>query len=42
VVFLWERTLWWFIPMMLVLLAFGGLLMLARSSAIAPFIHTLF
>ena len=40
--FLWERKLWWLIPMMVVLLAFGILLIFAQSSAIAPFIYTLF
>ena len=40
--FLWERKLWWMIPMVIVLLAFGFLLILAQSSAIAPFIYTLF
>lgn len=40
--FLWERKLWWMIPMVVVLLAFGFLLILAQSSAIAPFIYTLF
>ncbi|MBI4240697.1 MAG: hypothetical protein HY613_03180 [Candidatus Rokubacteria bacterium] len=41
-IFLWERKLWWMIPMVLVLLGFGLLLVLAQSSAIAPFIYTLF
>ena len=41
-VFLWVRKLWWMIPMVVVLLAFGLLLVLAQSSAIAPFIYTLF
>jgi hypothetical protein len=41
-VFLWERKLWWMIPMVVVLLAFGLLLVLAQSTAIAPFIYTLF
>jgi hypothetical protein len=40
--FLWERKLWWLIPMMIVLLAFGALMIFAQSSAIAPFIYTLF
>lgn len=40
--FLWERKLWWLIPMVLVLLAFGGLLVTAHSSALGPFIYTLF
>ncbi|GBD25684.1 hypothetical protein HRbin30_01008 [bacterium HR30] len=40
--FLWERKLWWLIPMVLVLLAFGGLMVTAHSSALGPFIYTLF
>jgi hypothetical protein len=40
--FLWERKLWWLIPMVLVLLVFGGLLVTAQSSALGPFIYTLF
>lgn len=40
--FLWERKLWWLIPMILVLLIFGLLLVLASTSGIGPFIYTLF
>ena len=40
--FLWHARLWWMIPMVVVLLLFGGLIILAQSSAIAPFIYTLF
>lgn len=40
--FLWERKLWWLIPMVSVLLLLGALLIFAQSSAIAPFIYTLF
>ena len=40
--FLWERKLWWLMPMVLVLLVFGLLLIFAQSSAVAPFIYTLF
>jgi Family of unknown function (DUF5989) len=40
--FLWERKLWWLIPMVSVLLLFGALFIFAQSSAIAPFIYTLF
>ena len=40
--FLWERKLWWLIPMMLVLLVFGVLLIFAQSSAIAPFVYRRF
>jgi hypothetical protein len=40
--FLWENKWWWLAPMVLVLLLFGGLVIFAQSSAIAPFIYTLF
>ena len=33
---------WWMLPVMAVLFAFGVVLILAQSSAIAPFIYTLF
>ncbi len=42
VAFLWERKLWWLTPMVLLLLGFGLLIGFAQSSAIAPFIYTLF
>jgi drug/metabolite transporter superfamily protein YnfA len=41
-VFLWQRKLWWLIPMVLVLLLFGILMVFASTSSIAPFIYTLF
>jgi drug/metabolite transporter superfamily protein YnfA len=41
-IFLWQRKLWWLIPMVLVLLLFGLLLIFAQTSSIAPFIYTLF
>ena len=40
--FLWERKRWWLIPMVSVLLLLGMLLLFVQSSAIAPFIYTLF
>ena len=40
--FLWERKLWWMIPIVLVLVLFGLLLFFTQSSAVAPFIYTLF
>ena len=40
--FLWQRKLWWLIPMVVVLLVFGLLLIFASSSGIGPFIYTLF
>ena len=41
-VFLWKRKLWWMIPMIIVLVLFGLLLIFTQSSAVAPFIYTLF
>ena len=40
--FLWERKLWWMIPMFLVFFALGLLLVFAQGSALAPLIYTLF
>ena len=42
IVFLSMNKRWWMLPMVVILLAFGVLLILAQSSAIAPFIYTLF
>ncbi len=40
--FLWERKLWWLMPMMVVLILLGLLLLFAQSSAVGPFIYSLF
>ena len=40
--FLWQRKLWWLIPMVAVLLLFGLLLVFASASGVGPFIYTLF
>jgi hypothetical protein len=40
--FLWRQKLWWMIPMFAVVFVFGLLLVLGQSSALAPFIYTLF
>ena len=40
--FLWRQKLWWMMPMFVVIFLFGVLLILAQSSALAPFIYTLF
>lgn len=39
---LWHLKRWWMTPLVLVLIVFGVLFLLASSSAIAPFIYTLF
>lgn len=40
--FLWERKLWWLIPMVSVLLLLGLVMIFASASGIGPFIYTLF
>jgi hypothetical protein len=37
-----ARKKFWLLPLLLVLLAFGGLIALAKGSAIAPFIYSIF
>lgn len=40
--FLHARKKFWLFPLIILCLLLGGLLFLAQSSAIAPFIYTLF
>lgn len=40
--FLRVRKKFWLLPIIVMALLFGALLMVAQSSAIAPFIYTLF
>ncbi len=37
-----ARKKWWLMPIIVVLVGVGGLLVLAKGSAIAPFIYTVF
>ena len=43
---LWEflkiRKKFWLLPIILIMLIFGGLLIIAEGSVVAPFIYTLF
>ena len=40
--FMARRKALWLAPILIALLMLGGLLILAQSSAVAPFIYTLF
>ena len=40
--FMRERKKFWLLPIVLVLVLFGGLIVLTQGSAVAPFIYTLF
>lgn len=40
--FLRARRKFWLYPILLMMAVFGGLVVLAKGSAVAPFIYTLF
>jgi hypothetical protein len=40
--FMRVRKKFWLLPILLMTAAFGGLIVLSKGSAIAPFIYTLF
>jgi hypothetical protein len=40
--FIRERKKWWLAPILLFLVIFGAILVLAKGSALAPFIYSLF
>lgn len=40
--FLKTRKKWWLLPLIAMLLLFGVIMVFAQSSALAPFIYTLF
>jgi hypothetical protein len=43
---LWEfilvRKKFWLVPLLVLMLVFGGLIVLTKGSAVAPFIYTIF
>ena len=40
--FLMLRKKYWLLPIIIVLILFGGLIILSQGSAVAPFIYTIF
>ena len=40
--FLWQRKMWWMMPLVVVLLVFGLLIVVGSSTGVGPFIYTLF
>lgn len=40
--FMRARKKFWLYPLMIMIVLFGGLLILAKGSALAPFIYTIF
>jgi hypothetical protein len=41
-VFLKVRKKFWLFPIMIMMVLFGGLIVLSQGSAVAPFIYTIF
>lgn len=42
VAFLRARKKYWLLPILVMMVLFGGLIVLSQGSAVAPFIYTLF
>ncbi len=40
--FLRTRKKYWLLPVLIMMVVFGGLIVLSQGSAVAPFIYTLF
>tara|TARA_B100001105_G_C22229412_1_gene373321 strand:+ start:492 stop:641 length:150 start_codon:yes stop_codon:yes gene_type:complete len=40
--FLKVRKKYWLLPIIIVLVVFGGLIILTQGSAVAPFVYTIF
>lgn len=40
--FMRERKKYWMLPILLLMVVFGGLIVLGKGSVVAPFIYTLF
>ncbi len=40
--YLWKERVWWMIPIIVVVLLCGLLILSSQSSAVAPFLYTLF
>tara|TARA_X000000950_G_C13529405_1_gene502971 strand:- start:470 stop:619 length:150 start_codon:yes stop_codon:yes gene_type:complete len=42
ILFIFQRKKFWLIPVLFILIIFGGLIVLSQGSAVAPFIYTIF
>lgn len=40
--FMRTRKKFWMLPILVIMVAFGGLVIITKGSAVAPFIYTLF
>jgi len=42
ILFIFARKKFWLLPIFILLIIFGGLIVLTQGTAVAPFIYTLF
>ena len=42
IAFMRERKKYWLLPILVMMVIFGGLIVLTQGTAVAPFIYTLF
>jgi len=40
--FFWKRRMYWLIPMIVVIIIFGGLILLGGTGILSPFIYSVF
>lgn len=38
--FLWQRKIWWLIPLIILFILFIGVLLIESSAGLAPFVYT--
>jgi hypothetical protein len=41
ILFIWQKKLWWLIPLLIMLLLASALIFMTQSSAISPFVYAL-
>ena len=42
IAFMWQRKMWWMMPIVVVLLFFGLLIAFGNATGVGPFVYTLF
>lgn len=42
IAYMGARKKWWLAPILIILILFGGLIVLTQGSAVAPFVYTVF
>ncbi len=40
--YFWDNKMWWMIPLLVVLVAFGAIIVLGHATPLGPLIYTIF